>query len=183
MRVIVEKYNPLWAEQFQGIKSQLEKILTGVRFVSIEHVGSTSVPNLDAKPVIDIDIIVTPENLEPATKLLVDDGGYVYHGEWGIPDRHVFRRAGAMPARNLYVCIEGSQSLRNHLLVRDICIRDDSVRGAYGRRKLELAQRDWADVDEYCEAKNEILGYVLEKAGMEELDLEVIRQRNVANTR
>jgi GrpB-like predicted nucleotidyltransferase (UPF0157 family) len=180
MRVLVEKYNPDWAKQFGEIKQQLEKILEGVGYISIEHVGSTSVPGLAAKPVLDIDIVVNSANLNSTTKALIEKGGYDYLGEWGIPDRHVFRRPDALPTRNLYVCIEGSASLRNHLLVRDICRRDDSVRETYGRKKLELAQKDWADVDEYCEAKNEVLLYVLEKAGMDTGDREEIRRRNTA---
>ncbi len=183
MRVVVEKYNPIWAEQFQGIKSELEKTLEGVSFNSIEHVGSTSVPGLAAKPIIDIDIVVTPADLESVKKTLIQKGGQVYKGEWGIPDRHVFRKAGELPARNLYVCIEGCQSLRNHLLVRNLCRSNASVREAYGRRKLDLAQTDWADGDEYAEAKNEIVQSILEKAGMEKHDLDEIRQRNTASTR
>jgi GrpB-like predicted nucleotidyltransferase (UPF0157 family) len=183
MRVLVEPYNPIWAQQFQAVKRELVKALDGVDFVSIEHVGSTSVPGLAAKPILDVDIIVRPATLESTIKALTEKGGYSYLGEWGIQDRHVFRRAAEFPARNLYVCIEGCQSLQNHLLVRDICRREASVREAYGRKKMELALRDWADVDEYCEAKNEILQYVLERAGMGEHDLEEIRLRNVAATR
>ena len=180
MRAIVVEYNPIWAKQFQEIKCQLEKCLESVSFISIEHVGSTSVAGLAAKPILDIDVVVTPTNLESAKTALVEQGGYVYRGEMGIPDRHVFRKAGVLPTRNLYVCIDGSQSLRNHLLVRDLCRRDASIRDAYGRRKLELAQRDWADVNEYAEAKNDIVQYMLEKGGMEKHELEEIRQRNIA---
>ena len=178
MRFTVQEYSPIWADQFQAIKGQLEKILDGVSFVSIEHVGSTSVPGLAAKPVIDIDVAVTPANLESAKTALVKQGRYVDQGETGIPDRHVFRKTGESPTRNLYVCIEGSQSLRNHLLVRDLCRRDATIRDAYNRRKLELAQLDWANVDEYTEEKNCILLYILEKAGMEKHDLDDIRQRS-----
>ena len=69
-------------------------------------------------------------------------------------------------------------SLQNHLLLREICRRDAAIRELYGQKKLELAQRDWANVDEYCEAKNDIIQLILEKAGMEARDLEEIRQRN-----
>ena len=152
MRFIVEQYDPIWATQFQDIKRDLEKTLKDVDFVSIEHVGSTSVPGLAAKPVLDIDVVVTPENLESAKRALVDNG-YTYRGDWGIPGRYVFRKANETPTRNLYVCIEGCQSLRNHLLLRDICRQDKSLREAYGRKKQELAQMDWADAGAYCEAK------------------------------
>ena len=183
MKIIVEEYNPIWAEQFQQVKAQLEKILDGVSFISIEHVGSTSVPGLAAKPILDIDVIVTAANLDSTKKALTENGNYVYRGEMDVPDRHVFRKHGELPTRNLYVCIEGCQALRNHLLMRDICRRDSSVRDAYGRRKLELAQRDWAHVDFYCEAKNDIVLSALARAGMDKHELEEIRQRNIATAR
>jgi GrpB-like predicted nucleotidyltransferase (UPF0157 family) len=179
MKVTVEKYNPEWATQFAALKSQLAAILSGLSIVGIEHVGSTSVVGLAAKPILDIDIIVTQPNLAPTIQALTKEGGYEYFGEWGVPDRHAFRKYGVLPVHNLYVCIEGSQSLRNHLLVRDICRRDPEVREAYGRKKMELAQRDWIDGDDYCEAKNEILQFILDKAGMGEEEREEIRRRNV----
>jgi GrpB-like predicted nucleotidyltransferase (UPF0157 family) len=185
MKVTVEQYNPEWATQFAALKSQISAILSGVAIVGIEHVGSTSVVGLAAKPVLDIDIVVTQPNLEPATKALTRStndggGGYEYFGEWGVPDRHAFRKyGGVLPKHNLYVCIEGSQSLRNHLLVRDTCRRDPEVRDAYGRKKMELAEKEWIDVDDYCEAKNEILQFILSKAGMGEEEREEIRKRNV----
>ena len=87
-------------------------------------------------------------------------------GSWGIRDLHAFRNSGAQPARNLY--IEGCLALRNHLAVRDICMRDASVREKYGRVKTELAGREWKNIDEYCDAKDEVVAWVLEQAGWSE---------------
>ena len=58
MKVIVEEYNSIWAKQFQQVKTELQKYLESVTTISIEHVGSTSVPGLAAKPVLDIDIVI-----------------------------------------------------------------------------------------------------------------------------
>lgn len=183
MRVVVEEYNPAWAQQFQELKGGLEAILQGVEYVSIEHVGSTSVPGLAAKPILDIDIVIkTPAHLEAVRQALVEKGKYAYMGEWGVPDRHAFRNDKEVPRRNLYVCPQGSQNLRNHIMVRDICRRDPTIRDAYGRKKVELAQQEWSSLDEYCEAKNEILLYMLEQAGMSKDELTEIRTINTLTT-
>jgi GrpB-like predicted nucleotidyltransferase (UPF0157 family) len=143
--------------------------------------GSTSVPGLAAKPVLDVDIVVvgTPY-LEPVRKALVEKGKYEFMGELGIPGRYAFRKYEAAPARNLYVCIAGSQSLRNHLLVRDMCRRDVRIRDVYGRKKQELAEKEWASVDDYCEAKNDTILEILGQAGMAADDWAEIRARNTA---
>lgn len=178
MKVEVEPYNPAWAQQFSEIKVELEKILQGVQHQSVEHVGSTSVPGLSAKPVIDVDIVVTPDQLGAVAVALEKRGGYQNLGDCGIPDRWAFKKQSASPTRNLYVCIDGSQALRNHLAVREICKRDGAVREAYGKKKMQLAQQEWPTVDDYCEAKNEILEWVLEKAGMAASDRDEVRKLN-----
>ena len=183
MRVQVEQYNPFWAQQFEDIKVELQKALVGSRYESIEHVGSTSIPGLAAKPILDIDVVIESTHLEEVTHALVERGRYQYMGEWGVPDRHAFRKPTAFPVRNLYVCIAGSPALRNHLAVRDICRRDAAVRDTYGKKKLDLAKEEWADVDEYCEAKNEILAWVLGKAGMSWKDRAELREVNTNTNR
>ncbi|EXJ67478.1 uncharacterized protein A1O5_09491 [Cladophialophora psammophila CBS 110553] len=182
MKVVVEECNPEWAVQFQQIKEELEEILRGVNYLGIEHVGSTSVPGLVAKPVINLSIISSRADVQAAIDALTSKGGYVYEGEMGIPDRHAFRKLGAFPTRHLYVSVDRCQSIRNQLGVRDICRSDPAVRDAYGWTKLELVQREWRDVDQYCEAKNDILVWVLEKAGMSSEEREQVRQLTTTAT-
>ncbi|KIX03067.1 uncharacterized protein Z518_06617 [Rhinocladiella mackenziei CBS 650.93] len=178
MKVVVEEYNPEWALQFQTIKQELEEVLKGVKYITIEHVGSTSVPGLASKPVIDLSVISEREDVDAAIEALTKNGGYAYMGEMGIPDRHALRKPGALPLRNLYVSVVGCQSIRNQLGVRDICRRDSEVREAYGKTKLKLSHREWTDVNEYCEAKNDIIAWVLEKAGMSNEERDQIRKLN-----
>lgn len=178
MKVIVEEYNPQWAIQFQNIKSEVEDILRGVRYISIEHVGSTSVPGLPAKPIIDLSVVSEAADVSAAIEALTSNGGYTYMGEMGIPDRHAFRKPSVLPRRNLYVSVKGCHSIRNHLGVREVCRSDPEVREAYGKAKLALSEREWNNVDEYCEAKNEILSWVLERAGMNSEDRKIARQLN-----
>lgn len=177
MRVVVEKYNPEWQSQFGQMKQELESILSADQYISIEHVGSTSVPGLAAKPVLDIDVVVKQDQVKPAT-LELESFGYTYLGEMGVPQRHAFREPDTKRRCNLYVCVENSVSLQNHLAVRDMCRKHESIRDRYGELKLELAQREWSSVDEYCEAKNETIGWILNQAGMNEREVDEIRQIN-----
>ena len=178
MLVVVEAYNPEWAIQFEKIKEEVEQALEGVPYISIEHVGSTSVPGLAAKPVIDLSVISERGDVEAAIQALTSKGGYVYMGDLGIPDRHALRKPGTLPARNLYVSVKDCQSIRNHLGVRDICRRDPAVRDAYGKTKLELSQREWENVDEYAMAKNDIIAWILEKVGLSSEERGQIRALN-----
>lgn len=180
MKVVVEEYNPLWAKQFEQVKHELEDCLQGTRYLRIEHVGSTSVPGLAAKPILDIDIVIQRQQLQGVIETLTIKGGYEYKGDQGIPDREAFRKPNANPATNLYACIEGSQALRNHLAVRDMCRGDAHARDMYAQKKRELATKDWPNVDAYAEAKNEVLQWILARAGFASADLEEIRARNTA---
>ncbi|KAJ4289076.1 hypothetical protein N0V90_011418 [Kalmusia sp. IMI 367209] len=142
MVVVVEPHNPKWAQDFQEIKAELEHFLRNEPYLSIEHVGSTSVEGLAAKPIIDIDIVVTREQLQDVISALQHvDTQLLYMGELGIKDRHAFRAPHQLPTRNLYVCIEGSAALRNHFAVRDLLRENKSIREEYAQFKLALSQR------------------------------------------
>jgi GrpB-like predicted nucleotidyltransferase (UPF0157 family) len=143
MPVTVSPYNPSWSHEFIQIRKELEVALNGVPFVSIEHVGSTSILHLAAKPIIDIDVVATQEQLQPVLEALQNPDliQLIYMGELGIPDRHTFRAPQKLPIRNLYVCTEGSVALRNHLAVRDLLRADEGSRREYEALKSELAAR------------------------------------------
>lgn len=177
MRIIIEKYNPIWPQQFLEIKAKLEEALSEVTYRSIEHVGSTSVVGLAAKPIIDVDVVVRRDELYPVINAL-QASGLEYLGERGVPDRHAFRRGLTKPAKNLYVCVEDSQALRNHLLVRDVCRGSDEMRDMYGQAKLDLSTREWKNVDEYTEAKNDVLALVLGHGMMTSAEIDEIRSLN-----
>lgn len=142
MPVVVELYNPIWALQFQAIRAELETYLSGVSYQSIEHVGSTSIPGLPAKPILDIDVVATVPQLQDVITALSKEGtGLLYMGELYITDRHAFRAPGMEPVRNLYVCVEGSAALRNHLGVRNLLLKDEKLREEYGSLKMDLGSR------------------------------------------
>jgi len=179
MRIEVQPYNPQWPTDFKNISSELREALQGIEIVCIEHIGSTSVPGMAAKPIIDIDIVVSPHSLSPATNALVEKGGCENMGEWGVRGRVAFRKLDAVPRRNVYLYLEDSVGFRNHIALRDTCRNDDRVRDVYSKAKMELAGREWKDVDEYGRAKNEIVQWVLAKAGVfSEADMREIASQN-----
>ena len=137
-------------------------------------------PGLCAKPVIDIDIVVSSHHLQEAIDAFTQEGSYLFRGDLGIPSRYSFklRNEDALPERNVYVCIDGSQSLRNHLAVRDLCRENMEVRERYGQAKRELSSREWESADEYANAKTDILNWVLGKAGFDVRELDEIAAMN-----
>ena len=179
MRVVVQPYDPMWPEGFAQIKLALLRALSDVDIIGIEHVGSTSVPNLPAKPILDIDVIVSRSNVPAAIGALTEHG-YSYMGELGIEHRHALRAPSVKPTRNLYVCVEGCLALQNHLGVRNVLRMDERLRDEYASVKIELAKQEHDDLDRYCEGKNQILLKILAKAS---IGLEKRREIEKANMR
>ena len=181
MRVVLEPYNPRWVSDFLEIKSELTEALKAVSYHSIEHIGSTSVPCLVAKPIIDVDIVVARQNVQDAVSACKAIG-YEYMGEWGVPDRHALRAPSKSPVRNLYVCVEGCFALRNHLAGRDSLKLDKGLRNEYATVKAQLASHEISDMDEYSEGKDEIVGKILEKAGFRREEPAMNERMNTATT-
>ena len=101
--VIVEDYNPEWKNEFERIKEELLIVLSG-KINSIEHVGSTSVEGVAAKPIIDIDVVIE-KNFEEVKKAL-ESIGYIYEGNLGIYGREAFAYENKphLMVHHLYVC-------------------------------------------------------------------------------
>ena len=166
MKVEVVAYDPRWPLQFATVRDDLLAALDGVEVIAIEHVGSTSVPGLAAKPRLDIDVVVAAETVGAASAALLAVG-YAPLGDLGIPHRYAFTAPDDSPRRNVYVVVDGCLALRNHLAVRDLLRRDQGLRAEYARHKLELATRDYEDVDDYVVDKSPVLQRILEAAGID----------------
>lgn len=175
MPIEVVPYDPLWPMLFAQTREVLTHALVGVQVVAIEHVGSTAVPGLAAKPVVDIDVIVERPHLEAAIRAL-ERAGYTHRGELGITDRHSMAGPDA-PRRHVYVTAAGSLALRNHLAVRDALRANATLRRAYGDLKSRLAE-EAIDIGDYVERKTELLLGILASAGFTEPELDAIRAAN-----
>jgi GrpB-like predicted nucleotidyltransferase (UPF0157 family) len=178
MSVEVVPYDDAWPAAFDAVERDLRAALGDIHAEAIEHVGSTSIPGLAAKPIIDIDIVVRRSALDPATDALVRVG-YGPLGDLGIADRHAFVAPDSTPRRHVYVVVEGSLSLRNHLIVRGALRQSATLRDEYGQLKLDLAQRV-SNLGHYTEAKSELLQRVLRAGGLTEDELAEIERINRA---
>lgn len=177
MRVEVVAYDPRWPEQFGDVRDDLVTALEGVEVVAIEHVGSTSVPGLAAKPRLDIDIVVRRGHLRAASAAL-EAAGYVPLGDLGVTDRFAFRAPDDAPRRNVYLAVEGCLALRNHLAVRDVLRRDARLSEGYARLKLELATRDYADLEQYVVDKSPMIQRILAAGGLDADERQAIDAMN-----
>lgn len=162
----VGDYDPLWAERFESLRAEYAAALrhAAVPFVAIEHVGSTSVPGLSAKPVIDIDIVVDRSIVRAATEVLVSLG-FEPRGELGIPDRWAFWEPDRLVGTNTYIVVAGTLALRNHLAVRDVLRTNEELRVAYGALKKKVGAGS-ANLYEYGAGKNDMLQRILLAAGL-----------------
>ncbi len=176
--ITVVAYDPSWPEQFAAIRDRIAPALAGIAD-SIEHVGSTAVPGLSAKPVVDVDVVV-PDGVAAARAIeALATLGYRHLGDLGIPGREAFRRPAGTPPHNLYVSLAGSLGLRNHLALRERLRRDPDARAAYGALKEQLA-RHLSDVAAYVEAKTDLIVSLLRDEGFDEREIEAIRAANRA---
>ena len=152
-------------------------MLAAVPIRGIEHVGSTSVPGLAAKPVIDIDVVVDRAHVRGAIDAL-GAAGYHDRGEVGIPDRHSLRAPDDALRRNVYVVVEGSLALRNHLAIRDALRRDEQLRTEYAALKRRLAE-EADDIDDYVARKTDLIVRILSTAGFTRAELDAVRAINL----
>lgn len=160
MAVDVVPYSEQWPAQFIVVAGDLSDALKHVPVVSIEHVGSTSVPGLVAKPILDIDIIVKRQHVEAAIAALAKIG-YIHRGDLGVTDREAFTTPDERPPRNVYVCVEGTLHVRNHLAVREVLRTRPDLRERYGAVKTELSLDPNMDIATYIAKKSGVLQDVL----------------------
>ena len=177
MNVVVVDYDPQWARDFEALRARIWPVVADFA-VTMEHVGSTSVPGLSAKPILDIDLIVrSPEEVLLAIERLATIG-YTHRGNLGIEGREAFRAGVDRPAHNLYVCREDSAALRDHLTFRDYLRGHPDTAQAYAELKESLAREFPNDVDSYAQAKTDFVTGVLATAGISHARIREIRGEN-----
>ena len=175
--VEIVDYDPRWPHLFEVFRDRVWPVVSDVA-TGIEHVGSTSVPGLAAKPIIDIDVVVpTPDAMGDAIRR-VETLGYRYAGDLGIENRHGFHEPAEDPPHNLYVCLAGSRALRNHLAVRDYLRSHPEARAAYAALKRRLADDHRTDRASYGAAKTDFILGILEAQGLSAIDRAAIRTEN-----
>lgn len=164
--VVLAPASPLWAEQFQKLSDQFRSAC-GDKFVAIHQIGSTSVPGLAAKPLIDMlpelhdgdDGARLAQTLEPL--------GFIYFGAYGIEGRHFYRRKAEVNV-NVHMFETGHIEIERHLVFRDALRTDADLRAAYQTLKEDLAARFPNDVDTYAKSKSDFIEAVLRDLGAPE---------------
>jgi GrpB-like predicted nucleotidyltransferase (UPF0157 family) len=158
--VHIVDYDPQWPATFEHLRDQLTDALGGLA-LQIEHVGSTAVAGLAAKPIIDIDVVIRSRGDLPAIIGKLRPLGYQPEGDLGVPDREAFTTPMGAPPHHLYVCPADSAALARHLAFRDFLRTHPTTARAYGQLKRSLARQFRTDRVGYTEAKTEFIEQVL----------------------
>ncbi|WP_026883509.1 GrpB family protein [Clostridium akagii] len=168
--VIVLSHDSSWSHEFEKIKVHLEKTLKNI-IIGIEHVGSTSIEGLAAKPIIDLDIIIESYDNFEEVKSRLEDLGYYYEGDLGIKNRQAFaydeKQKNMFMTHHLYVCPKYSEELKRHIAFRNYMkIHKEDV-AKYSKVKLQAAKLYPTDIDSYVEYKNSCIIEIYKKIGLE----------------
>jgi GrpB-like predicted nucleotidyltransferase (UPF0157 family)/ubiquinone/menaquinone biosynthesis C-methylase UbiE len=154
-------YNPDWPREFEKIRFHLQPVLA-IGAIAIEHIGSTSVPGLAAKPVIDLDLVIPSMQVFEVISHALAQLGYHYDGNKGVPGRESFSYTDlpGLMQHHLYVCPQDSPELMRHLKFRDYLRAHSTARAAYGDLKKLAAAHHPHDIDAYLEEKGVLIAEI-----------------------
>ena len=165
--IVVAPYDEKWKQCFEQIAGELSTAL-GELALSIEHIGSTSVEGLAAKPIIDIDVVIEDESKLNAVVGALAKIGYQHEGNCGIPGREAFGYEGKthLMEHHLYVCPKNSPELRRHLSFRDYLRGHPEAVKEYSRIKEEAASLFPHDIDGYINHKGTLIEKIYREIGL-----------------
>ena len=154
---LVQPYDPAWPSRFLQVTAFVSSGLSAVNHRA-EHVGSTAVPGMTAKPIVDIDVVI-PAGTFPKAKTALEALGYVHEGDLGIPGREAFdlveeEAKSRLPVHHLYVCEDGANELCRHLAFRDFMREHPEWRENLNRLKIELCLKYNNDRQAYIDGKS-----------------------------
>lgn len=163
-RVIVVPYDEQWKKDFDTIKQYLLTALKDT-IIGIEHIGSTSVDGLSAKPVIDIDVVIKDYTVFDTVVEKLATLGYIHEGNLGIKDREAFdyKADVDLPKHHLYVCPEFSAELRRHITFRDYLRNNPEAVLKYSKVKEEGARLFPDSIDDYIAYKSPCIEEIYKK--------------------
>ena len=167
-KVVVLPYSEEWKRAFEAIKAELLSAV-GHLIEGIEHVGSTSVEGLSAKPCIDVDIVIRDYTVFPAVVQGLQQIGYLHEGDLGIKEREAFAYSDKphLYPHHLYVCPAHSAELHRHLTFRDHLRSHPEDAALYGAVKEEGARLYPNDIDGYIAHKEPCIRALYQKCGLE----------------
>ena len=167
-KVIVLPYDRAWKTAFETIRQELESAL-GALITGIEHVGSTSVEGLSAKPCIDIDVVIKDYSVFHEVLQQLETIGYIHEGDLGIKDREAFRYSGKphLLKHHLYVCPQHSRELHRHLTFRDFLRSNPQAARKYSQVKESAAQLYPDDINGYIAYKSPCIAELYRLCGLD----------------
>ena len=163
-RVIVVPYDEQWKKDFETIKQYVFPAINDV-VIGIEHIGSTSVEGLSAKPIIDIDVVIKDYTVFDTVVEKLATLGYIHEGNLGIKDREAFdyKADVDLPKHHLYVCPEFSAELRRHIAFRDYLRNNPEAMLKYSKVKEEGARLFPDSIDDYIAYKSHCIEEIYKK--------------------
>ena len=166
MKIFIEEYNAEWKDKFREEKERIAKSLSGITF-HIEHIGSTSIDGLGAKPIIDILIGLEDFSIANLQINKLAALGYQYLNQYEdvMPYRRFFiKQTAGISTFHIHMVQINSEFWNRHLAFRNYLRNNPTEKMEYYLLKKELAQRDWNDVNEYANAKTEFIKRIERKA-------------------
>ena len=160
--IVVVDYDSAWPETFDQLARPVREALADLG-VEVEHIGSTAVPGLAAKPIVDIDVVVPSAAAAPAAIERLRGLGYVYQGDKGVPGREAFLWPPGAPRHHLYVVVAGGEPHTAHVRFRDHLREHPETAEEYAGLKRELARRHGGERLAYTDAKSEFVEAVLRR--------------------
>ena len=160
-------YDEQWEHAFAQIKDRIQEAL-GLLALRIEHVGSTSVRGLSAKPIIDIDVVIKDYSVFDAVVTALEGLGYHHEGDLGITAREAFKYEGKeyMPKHHLYVCPQDSAELKRHVAFRNYLRSNPEAVSEYSRIKIEGAALYPKDIEKYIQHKSAFIEKIYREIGV-----------------
>jgi GrpB-like predicted nucleotidyltransferase (UPF0157 family) len=157
--VLIAAYDERWPARFKQQRARIKRAL-GEAALRIDHIGSTSVPGLEAKPIIDVQVSVCDVDQDSLYVTPLEAAGYI------LRIRETGHRLLRTPARDVHVHVwpAASGDERRHLLFRDWLRHSRQDREAYEALKRELALQDWEDRQHYAEAKGPLIAEIMQRA-------------------
>ena len=166
-KVIVLPYDAAWESAFEAIREEIQTAL-GDLILGIEHVGSTSVEGMFAKPCIDIDVVIRDYSVFDAVVQKLDAIGYIHEGDLGIQDREAFKYADKphLMTHHLYVCPRDSEELHRHIVFRDFLRKNPEAVKEYSMVKEKAAALFPDEIEQYIAFKAPCIEELYIKCGL-----------------
>jgi len=162
-RVGVASYNPNWKNMYKEESGKIKNILNDI-IIDIHHIGSTAIPGIIAKPVIDI--LVEVKDIEGVDQYnhKMEELGYEAMGEYGIPKRRFFRRGGNNRTHHIHIFQTGNEEIERHINFKEYLIAHPDKGREYSKLKEELVNKYTYDVENYTNSKNDFIKEIDRKA-------------------